>query len=204
MFKDVLKSEMERLNYTAPELAIKLELYGKDGKPNKQRVYDYLKGTEPPFEILIKLSKIFNVSIDYLLGESKYKTKADDLHLPVVLPENLKEIYIELTSFMNKIFTAKINTNNHNALNALCNFIAWLSFYPNGIDDDEFFNSCCEATDGFDEMLEKYNEERRKLKKTPIEIDVFDYLYKNEHFFKLQYEKMSKAVYESFFGGDKK
>lgn len=195
---------MERLNYTAPELAIKLELYGKDGKPNKQRVYDYLKGTEPPFEILIKLSKIFNVSIDYLLGESKYKTKADDLHLPVVLPENLKEIYIELTSFMNKIFTAKINTNNHNALNALCNFIAWLSFYPNGIDDDEFFNSCCEATDGFDEMLEKYNEERRKLKKTPIEIDVFDYLYKNEHFFKLQYEKMSKAVYESFFGGDKK
>ncbi len=204
MFKDVLKSEMERLNYTAPELAIKLELYGKDGKPNKQRVYDYLKGTEPPFEILIKLSKIFNVSIDYLLGESKYKTKADDLHLPVVLPENLKEIYIELTSFMNKIFTAKINTNNHNALNALCDFIAWLSFYPNGIDDDEFFNSCCEATDGFDEMLEKYNEERRKLKKTPIEIDVFDYLYKNEHFFKLQYEKMSKAVYESFFGGDKK
>ena len=203
MFKDVLKSEMKRLNYTAPELAVKLNLYGRDGKPNKQRIYDYLNGSEPPYEILIELSKIFNVSTDYLLGITDYKTKVDDLYLKINLPENLKDTYSDILAFINKIFSDKTKSEDYNSLYALYNFLAWLSFFPNGIDINEFLSSCCDLSDELEEALEKsYSETALKSLKKPLGDSIFEYLFLDKHFFKLQFKKMSDEVYKTFFEGE--
>lgn len=202
---------MERLNYTAPELAQRLNLLNKQGQPNKQRIYDYLKGAEPPFEILVKLSSIFNVSVDYLLGNSKYKTKADDVYSNLEIPDNLKETYIDTVAFINNIFNAKIKSNNFNALYSLCNFIAWLSFFPKGLDQNEYWDSCDSATEDFKKMWLEHIEKHTALNKSDNgyskeikaleEFDFFGYLFENDNFFKMQYKKMSDDVYNAFFGG---
>lgn len=212
MFKDILKSEMERLNYTAPELAIKLNLYNKKGEPNKQRIYDYLKGAEPPFDILLKLAAIFNVSTDYLLGNTTHKTKVDDVYSNLELPDNIKETYIDITTFINNIFNSKIEANDFNALYSLCDFIAWLSFFPKGLDPNEYWDSCDNATEDFKKMWLHHIEEHTKLNKSDNgyskkiealeDLDFFGFLFEDNNFFKMQYRKMSDDVYNSFFGGN--
>ena len=37
------------------------------------------KGTQPSYDILQKIAKVFNVSIDYLIGATDIKNKPDDL-----------------------------------------------------------------------------------------------------------------------------
>ena len=61
-FCDILRTLRKENNYTAKQLS---SLIGY----SVNIIYDWEKGRcEPPFNVLIKLSNIFGVSIDYLLG----------------------------------------------------------------------------------------------------------------------------------------
>lgn len=64
----------------------------------------YINGREPNFEILIKISKYFNVTADYLLGLSSSKSGADDAIL--------KEIEIEDSTI--KVLKADIDKRLYN------------------------------------------------------------------------------------------
>ena len=61
-FCDILRALRKENNYTAKQLS---SLIGY----SVNIIYDWEKGRcEPPYNVLIKLSNIFGVSIDYLLG----------------------------------------------------------------------------------------------------------------------------------------
>ena len=62
IFSEKLRSLRNDANITAKELAEKIDY-------TTNTIYDWEKGRcEPPYNILVKLSEIFNVSIPYLLG----------------------------------------------------------------------------------------------------------------------------------------
>lgn len=50
----------------------------------------YMKGREPSYDTLIEIAEYFNVSIDYLLGKSKYKTSKEEADT-LLLQEKVKE-----------------------------------------------------------------------------------------------------------------
>lgn len=93
-----IKILREELNMTQQELADKL-----DGA--KSTVAMYEKGDrKPSMEVLLKLSEIFNCSIDYLLGKS-------DIRNPINIDEN--KINLAFSSGYNGL-----NETNKNIINA--------------------------------------------------------------------------------------
>lgn len=71
-----IKNLREELNMTQQELADKLE-------GAKSTVAMYEKGNrKPSLEVLIKLSNIFNCSIDYLLGKTDVRKPVENINTP--------------------------------------------------------------------------------------------------------------------------
>lgn len=73
MLNEILRKLREENNYSQVEVAKKLDI-GKD-------LYNKYERTEvrPPYEILIKLSEIYGVSLDYILTGKEYREKPSSL-----------------------------------------------------------------------------------------------------------------------------
>lgn len=67
MFGENLKGLREEKKLTQNELAEVLEV-------TRQAISNYENGREPSYDILIRIAKYFDVTIDYLLGNSCFKT----------------------------------------------------------------------------------------------------------------------------------
>lgn len=74
MFSDILKELRTNANLTQEELAKKFNI--TDTAISKYETGD----REPTFDILIRMSDYFNVSIDYMLGKTKVSTPVSILH----------------------------------------------------------------------------------------------------------------------------
>ncbi|NLJ83907.1 MAG: helix-turn-helix transcriptional regulator [Halanaerobiaceae bacterium] len=73
MLSERLKQLRKEQNITQQELAEKLGF-------NRATISGYeTKGVEPGYDILIQLSRIFNCSIDYLLGRTNERSTVDDI-----------------------------------------------------------------------------------------------------------------------------
>lgn len=69
---DIIKKERKKIGLTQEELASKL------GLNNKSSVSQYEKGDAiPSDDIKLKMCKLFNCSLDYLMGADEYKIKTD-------------------------------------------------------------------------------------------------------------------------------
>ncbi|AVQ40504.1 hypothetical protein C7M56_18190 [Clostridium botulinum] len=79
IFSDTLKKLREDSNLTQTELSKQLEKFNIKTSP--QNISYWEKGRQPPFEAIIALSKIFNVSIDFLVGATPYKTLEEKIAL---------------------------------------------------------------------------------------------------------------------------
>jgi transcriptional regulator with XRE-family HTH domain len=72
-FADRLKQLRREFNMTQDELAKKIN-------KNRSTVAGYeTEGKEPDYDTLLKLSQIFNVSTDYLLGQTDIRNQADEI-----------------------------------------------------------------------------------------------------------------------------
>ena len=68
IFSERLEKLMKEKNLSQSQLADALEV-------KKQSINNYIKGkSRPELDVLIRLSKFFECSIDYLLGESEFKS----------------------------------------------------------------------------------------------------------------------------------
>jgi transcriptional regulator with XRE-family HTH domain len=80
---------------------------------SQQTVSKYEKGTrEPDNATLIRLSKIFNCSVDYLLGHTEVPVSTD--HSQTVQPRNLEDYIKEAESLM--LFGDIVDENDREAL----------------------------------------------------------------------------------------
>lgn len=70
-FSERLKDLREDYNLTQPDLVDKLKSYNIN--TSAQNISYWEKGRQPSFDVLIALSKIFNVTVDYLIGNSNFK-----------------------------------------------------------------------------------------------------------------------------------
>jgi transcriptional regulator with XRE-family HTH domain len=89
-FSQILKKLRDEIGITQTELSKKLEDFNI--KTSAQNISYWEKGRQPPFEIVIALSKIFNVSIDYLIGASPYKTRKEELEFGDLIKQSSEEI----------------------------------------------------------------------------------------------------------------
>ena len=91
-----IKELREELGISQKELAEKMQV-------SPTNIYNYETGrTEPSIEVLLKLSKILNTSVDYLIGNE------DDFGIKKEAPNNrnqrqLSKSDIELLSLMDKL-----------------------------------------------------------------------------------------------------
>lgn len=71
-FSERLKDLRENSCLTQPDLVNKLKSYNIN--TSAQNISYWEKGRQPSFEILIALSNVFDVSVDYLIGKSDFKS----------------------------------------------------------------------------------------------------------------------------------
>ena len=102
MFHKILKDLRVLNKYTQQELADKLDV-------SQRTIAFYEKGDRhPDYETLIKISKIFDVSVDYLLGlenENLEKVKYDEYGIVVTKAKNTNisaKALEEMIDFINK------------------------------------------------------------------------------------------------------
>lgn len=92
-----IKILREELKMTQQELADKL-----DGAKSTIAMYEN-ETRKPSLEVLIKLSEIFNCSIDYLLGKSNYKNESDyidkNIEQALLTADNAKYLIEKYTNF---------------------------------------------------------------------------------------------------------
>lgn len=70
----------DRLRECREEQGLTQAALGKIVNVSDAAINRYEKNRRAPdYELLLKLAKLFNVSVDYLLGETNIKTKPDDL-----------------------------------------------------------------------------------------------------------------------------
>lgn len=82
MFSQRFKLERKRLGYTQQQIADKLQI-------SRSNVANWENGSnEASNEMLLKCSKIFNCTIDYLLGESPYRNNEDFVNKNLTMIKN--------------------------------------------------------------------------------------------------------------------
>lgn len=125
IFSQNLRNLREELGLTQTDLAKKLEQF--DIKTSAQNVSYWEKGRQPPFDVIIALSKIFNVSIDYLIGATPYKTKKEELELISIIQssnEIMDQRIVNTLINMKTVLTSLKEANTEYFIN----FINFLSF----------------------------------------------------------------------------
>lgn len=68
----------------------------------------YINGREPNYETLTKIANYFNVSIDYLLGKSQFKTP-EELHSINVECQSFLELFSEYQPDLLRVFISNMN-----------------------------------------------------------------------------------------------
>lgn len=98
MFGDRLKELREDMGLTQEQLSIRLDI-------TRQQLSNYETNKyQPSFDILIRISDFFNVSLDYLLCRTKQKENIiidNEIILEVLNDRNKKKIVIELCKSLN-------------------------------------------------------------------------------------------------------
>lgn len=93
LFGDILRELREENKMTQEDL-------GKLINVTKQAIYNYEKGdNEPNLTTLVKLSDIFNVSLDFLLGRTKQRQNLlikNQLLLDTLNDKNKKRILLDM------------------------------------------------------------------------------------------------------------
>lgn len=110
-FQNRLKELRKEKGWTQQELANEITEIHKGAVLKKQTISSYENGIEPSIDMLISISKTFNVTIDYLTGNSDFRNTQDEIlktkDNPPVFENNTIQKYIDLPqdmiSFINKL-----------------------------------------------------------------------------------------------------
>jgi len=84
-----LKKLRKESKLTQQELADKLNI-------KRSTLAGYESGKQPSYETLVKLSDIFNVSVDYILGDTDERKKADHIKAALSDDPELLEFWDEM------------------------------------------------------------------------------------------------------------
>lgn len=105
VFHERLKELRQGKNMTQQELADVLSTKIDGVKLKKQTISSYENNTEPNIAMLKNIAEVFNVTVDYLTGNSDYKNEImKTLPDAIDIPKELEDVFMRITDkFFNTI-----------------------------------------------------------------------------------------------------
>lgn len=96
---------VDRIALLAKESNISVAHALRESEAGKDFVANIKKGQKPSYDKVLKIANYFNVSVDYLLGNTDKKEKAESQERPDV--KRLVELYAQLDDKEKSEFTAE-------------------------------------------------------------------------------------------------